>query len=188
MIDLIKKINDYIPFNEQEENDKKMILQFIRNNNDCLDRSNETAHLTASAWIVNKERTKCLFVYHKIYDSWSWVGGHADGNANLAEVAIKETVEETGVKNAKLASEDILSLEILTVDGHIKKGKYVSSHLHLNLTYLVEADENDMLKINPDENTGVKWFTFEDAVSASTEPWMIERIYKKLITKTRHLS
>lgn len=185
MDDLIAKINNYIPFNEQEENDKKMILQFIGSNNNCLDRSNETAHLTASAWIVNKARTKCLFVYHKIYDSWSWVGGHADGNANLSEVALKETAEETGVKNAKLVSDDILSLEILTVDGHVKKGKYVSSHLHLNLTYLIEADESEMLKINPDENTGVRWFTFDDALSASTEPWMIERIYKKLIAKSR---
>ena len=75
------------------------------------------------------------------------------------------------------------SLEILTVDGHMKKGKYIPSHLHFNVTYLVEAEENQALVVCEGENKGVKWFTFEDALKASSEPWMVERIYRKLISK-----
>ena len=183
---LAKDIEKYIPVNEQEENDKKIILDFLKKNPDCLTRENEIAHFTTSIWTVNKERTKTLMVYHNIYDSWSWIGGHADGEEDLAFVALRELKEETGVENASLVSKDIFSLEVLTVDGHEKKGKYVSSHLHLNITYIAEADEDQMLVENKEENKGVKWFAFEEALKASSEPWFVERIYKKLIEKTRN--
>ena len=182
---LLKEIKSYIPFNEQEKFDKKIMLDFIKNNSDCLLRKNKLAHFTTSIWTVNKERTKVLMVYHNIYNSWSWIGGHADGEENLSKVAMRELQEETGVKNAKLVSDDIFSLEILTVGGHMKKGVYVPSHLHLNITYLAEADEKEMLLVKEDENQAVKWWTFEEALKVSTEPWMVERVYKKLIQKSR---
>ena len=182
---LLEKIVNYTPVNEQEENDKEVILDYMKNNPNCFTRENKVAHFTTSIWTVNKERTKTLMVYHNIYDSWSWIGGHADGEKDLAKVALRELKEETGVENAVLVSKDILSLEILTVDGHIKKGKYVPSHLHLNVTYLAEADEDQMLVINEEENKGVKWFSFEDVINVSSEPWMVESIYKKLIKKSK---
>ena len=185
MMNLLEQIKNYTPVNEQEENDKEQMLAFMQENGNCLTRENTVAHFTTSIWTVNKERTKTLMAYHNIYNSWSWLGGHADGIENLAEVAMRELQEETGVKNARLVSDEILSIETLTVDGHMKKGKYVSSHLHFNLTYLAEADESETLVVNEDENQAVKWFTFEDALKASTEPWMVEHIYKKLINKSR---
>lgn len=180
---LLDKIRVYEPFNEQEEHNKSEMLKYIQEHPDCLTRDNHIGHVTTSIWTVNKERTKTLMVYHSIYDSWSWIGGHADGIEDLHEVAMRELQEETGVKHAKLVSEDIYSLEILAVDGHMKKGKYVPSHLHLNITYLAEADERELLVVNEDENKDVRWFSFEEALSASKEPWFVERIYKKLIAK-----
>ena len=94
-------------------------------------------------------------------------------------------MEETGVTEIRVISEDIFSLEILTVDGHEKRGVYVPSHLHLNVTYLLEADEAEVLRIKPDENSGVRWFSLEEALAACSEPWMIERVYKKLNAKVR---
>lgn len=185
MMRLIEQIEKYIPSNEQEARDKKQILAFMVANKDCLIRKNTVAHFTTSIWTVNKQRTKTLMVYHNIYDSWSWIGGHADGMENLSEVALRELQEETGVKNARLISEAIFSIETLTVDGHIKKGVYVPSHLHLNVTYLAEADEAEALVVKEDENQAVRWFTFEEALEASTEPWMVEHVYKKLIAKSK---
>ena len=176
-------IEKYSPCCEQEERDKSVILSFLDNNPDAFLRSNLLAHMTASAWVLNRKRDKVLMVYHKIYDSWSWTGGHADGETELAKVALKEVQEETGVKSAKLLSEDIFSLEVLTVDGHEKRGEYVPSHLHMNVTYLIEADEHDALTVCEAENSGVRWFSPEAALEASTEPWFVERIYKKLIEK-----
>ncbi len=173
----------YAPFNEQEERDKAVILDFMDRHGDAFLRSNLTAHMTASAWVVNAARDRVLMVYHKIYDSWSWTGGHADGEEDLLSVAIREVREETGVQSVRPVSEEIYSLEILTVDGHEKRGKYVPSHLHLNVTYLLEADEHEALRICEAENSGVRWFTLDGALQASTEPWFVARIYKKLNEK-----
>lgn len=180
---LIEKLKNYIPYNEQEEKDKNLILSCLNSMPDLFTRKNSVAHMTASAWVVNKEHTKVLMAYHKIYDSWAWLGGHADGEEDLLKVALKEAREESGIEHVEPVTEDIFSLEVLTVDGHVKNGEYVSSHLHLNLTYLLEADEKDALIMKEDENSGVAWFVFEDALKASTEPWFVEHIYKKLVDK-----
>lgn len=180
---LKEQIIKYIPYNEQEAKDKEIMLKYINTFNDVLTRNNEFAHFTASSWAINKQRTKVLMVYHNIYKSWTWSGGHADGEENLLNVAIRELQEETGVKNVKPILEDIFSLEIACVDGHVKRGKYVSSHVHLNVTYLLEVDENEVLQIKLDENSGVKWVGLEDVKKESTETWIIEKIYNKLNEK-----
>ena len=181
--ELIEEITAYIPFNEQEEKDKVLILNALASEENIFSRENTLAHMTASAWIVNKDRTKVIMAYHKIYNSWSWLGGHADGCENLLEVALKEAKEESGIKSVHPVTEEIFSLESLTVDGHVKHDKYVSSHIHLNITYLIEADESEILSIKEDENSGVKWFSLDDAVRSSSEPWFREHIYSKLNDK-----
>ena len=80
---LIDAIEKYRPYNEQEEMDKPLILNWIKNEKDAFLRENKIAHITASAWVVNKDRSKVLMVYHNIYHSWSWLGGHADGETDL---------------------------------------------------------------------------------------------------------
>ena len=183
---LLKQLKAYAPYNEQETNDKEVMIKLLEKESDIFTRENEVAHFTASSWLVNKEHTKVLMIYHNIYHSWSWTGGHADGDTDLLAVAMREAMEETGVKTITPVSKDIFSIEILTVDGHIKRGKYVPSHLHLNVTYLLEADEAEVLHIKQDENSGVAWFTLEEALEKCSEPWMIEWIYKKLNEKLRN--
>ena len=178
-------IRAYEPKNEQESRDREFFLRFAEQNPDCLLRDNDTAHFTASAWVVNPDRSRVLMVWHNIYKSWSWTGGHADGETDLAAVALREVREETGAESARLVSPALLSLESLTVDGHVKRGEYLHSHLHLNLTYLIEADESEPLRVKPDENSGVRWFTPEEALAACTEPWMAEHVYRKLIDAVR---
>ena len=109
---LKENIENFIPYNEQEEVEKKIMLDYIRDFNDTLTRQNEYGHFTSSAFVLNKERTKMLMIYHKIYNSWAWVGGHSDGDSGLLYVAMKEAKEETGIKNVTPISNDIYSLEI----------------------------------------------------------------------------
>lgn len=180
---LIKQIENYIPFNEQEECDKAQMLSFLRSGTQLLTRDNPVVHLTASAWVVSPDRSQVILVYHNLYRSWSWMGGHADGDAALLRVAKKEVMEECGLQDLAVVSPEIFSLEILSVSGHEKKGQYLSSHLHLNVTYLFEADPAQPLRIKPDENSGVSWVRVEDIPVKSTEPWFCERIYSKLQKK-----
>lgn len=184
---IYKQISGYIPYNEQEEKDKQVMLKWLEEQSDAFLRDNKVAHFTSSAWILNPGRDKILMVYHNLFDSWSWTGGHADGDTDLKQVALREGMEETGVQQLKLLADEIFSLEIIVVDGHVKKGEYVPSHLHMNVTYLLEADEAEHLKIKTDENSGVKWMTFEEICENVTEPWMLEKVYKKLESKRAKL-
>ncbi len=183
---LIDKILKYTPYNEQEEKDKELFISCLSNENNIFTRDNKLVHLTASSWIINEERNKILLCYHNIYNSWTWLGGHADGDEDLLNVAIKEAKEESGLINIKpLDDGNIFSLESLCVEGHIKKGVYVSSHIHLNVTYLLEANDKEILKIKEDENKNLGWFDFDDIYTLSNEAWFIKNIYPKLNDKLR---
>ena len=179
---LKEQIEKFEPFNEQERADKEMMLEYMNTFEDVLTRENKMCHSTASSWIVNKERTKVLMIYHNIYQSWAWTGGHSDGDENLLHVALKEAEEESGLKNLKVLSDGIYSLEIVTVDCHTKNGKFVPSHLHLDCCYLLEADENEPLRIKEDENSGVKWIDIDKATQVTSEGKMVP-IYQKLNDK-----
>lgn len=187
-MDLLHELAGYQPWNEQEEQDRAELVRRLGSGEKLYSRDNTSAHLTASAWVVSPDRSQVLLAYHNIYDSWAWLGGHADGEPDLLAVALREVQEESGLTDIRPVSDHIYSLEILTVDGHEKRGRYVSSHLHLNITYLLEADPAAPIRPKPDENSRVSWFSLADAIDASNEPWFRERIYKKLNEKLKIFS
>jgi len=92
-MEIIKQVAAYRPYNQQEENDKIEILKQLQMQKDIFSRDNRIAHMTASAWVVNHDQTKVLMIYHNIYNSWSWLGGHADGDCHLLEDAILASTE-----------------------------------------------------------------------------------------------
>lgn len=183
-MELWEQIDCYRPVNAQEEKDKQQLLAWLSSGIDLYSRDCAAAHLTASAWVVSPDRKQVLMAYHKIYNSWAWTGGHADGERDLCAVARREAVEESGITELKLLDPGIFSLEILSVDGHEKRGQYVSTHLHLNVTYLFEAVPVAPLRCKPDENTGVAWIPIDELPEKVSEPWFLERIYSKLIKKS----
>lgn len=182
-MDLLTDLEQFTPWNGQETRDREALLRRLRAGEDLYTRENQAAHLTASAWVVSPDRSRVLMAYHNLYGSWAWLGGHADGERDLLSAALREVREESGLEHIRPVSEDIYSLEILAVDGHEKRGEYVSSHLHLNVTYLLEADPSEPVRCKPDENSRVGWFSPAEAAAASSEPWFRERIYSKLNAK-----
>lgn len=183
MMSILDDLEVYRPWNEQEARDVEELLRRLRSGEELYTRDNASAHLTASAWVVSPDRRQVLLAYHNLYRSWAWLGGHADGERDLLNVALREVREESGLSDVRPVTDALYSVEILTVDGHEKRGKYISSHLHLNVTYLLEADPSSPVRCKPDENSRVGWFVLEDALAASTEPWFRERIYSKLNAK-----
>ena len=120
--------------------------------------------------------------FHNLYQSWAWLGGHADGEEDLLRVALREANEESGIVGARPLRNDIFSLEILGVDGHVKRGRYVATHLHLNCTYLLEADDRLPIRVKADENSAVRWIPFADVEAEVREPEM-RVVYRKLMDK-----
>lgn len=181
---LYEQIKNYIPYNEKEKEDRLVMLDFLEKNDNALVRDNKIAHFTTSAWIVNKTRDKVLMIHHNIYNSWAWVGGHADGIEDLFEVIKREIEEETGlsIKDCKPLSNEIFGLSIGTVEAHIKREKQVSAHLHLDVEYLFECDENIPLVAKEDENSGVAWIPIEEINAKVREEKMLP-VYFSLIDR-----
>ena len=183
----IDDIAAYVPQTKQEAADKELILDYIRRFPDnILTRENKIAHMTSSGFVVNADCSKVLMAHHNIYKVWAWTGGHADGDADLLAVALREAREETGVTHIKPLSTSIASLDILPVWGHVKRGQWVSSHQHLNVTYLLTAEEGDMLHFREGENTGVAWLP-ADRLLELTNEWQMDEVYTKLLERARVL-
>ena len=182
----VEMLKNYKPSCEQEEKDLLQIIKAEEVFGDILTRENSFCHMTASAFVINKKHTKVLCIYHNVYNSWCWIGGHADGDDNMLYVAKKETKEETSLQNFSEILKTPISVEVLPVISHVKRGRFIPAHLHFNVTYLFEADEKDTVHILESENSNVGWLTFDELVTKSTEPHMV-CVYKKIIDKIKNL-
>ncbi len=179
----IEELNAFSPANEQEKKDKEVILRYIETFPDTiLSRENEFAHMSSSAMIFNDDMTKVLMIFHNIYNSWSWTGGHADGDTDFLQIALKEAREETGLEQLQPLREHVFTVDILPVWSHMKRGVFVNSHLHLNYTYLLTADEHLPLHIKADENSDVRWLEIKNLRRYVTEPDMLP-VYEKIINR-----
>lgn len=183
----LEAVKEYDPCNEQEAKDKALFLRYAARFDDILTRANELVHVTASACVVNPSRDKMLMVHHNIYRSWSWTGGHADGESDLLQVACREVQEETGVKTVRPVVPGVFSLDLLPVLGHYRRGTYVAPHLHLSLAYLLEVPEEQALTVKQDENSAVRWIPMAEIGNCTEEPHM-KKVYEKLMEKVKALT
>lgn len=173
----------FSPKDGREERERAMILDLIAQyGNGILTRENDFCHMTASSIIVNRDRRRTLMAFHKIYNSWAWTGGHADGESDFEAIARREAQEETGITDLKLLGGGPASVEILPVWAHVKRGRHVGSHLHLNVSYLFEADESEPLRIAEDENSAVGWLEVDKLCTFVTELHMMP-VYERLLKR-----
>ena len=174
---------DFTPRDGREEAERRAMLSLVARHGDALLlRSFELAHFTSSSIIVSRDRQKTLMAYHKIYRSWAWTGGHNDGDADFLAVALREAREETGICTLTPLRDGPASVEVLPVWAHVKRGAWVPSHLHLNVSYLFEADEREPLRVAEDENSAVGWLPVAQLEQFVSEPTMLP-IYRRLLER-----
>ena len=127
-------------------------IAFIAAHPDCLLRSCLTGHLTGSSWIVSRDRSKTLLVLHRKLNRWLNPGGHADGDPDLAAVALREAREETG-----LASVRLLEPQLFDFDRHrIPEHKGTPEHWHYDFRFILGADADEPLVIS-EESNDLRW-------------------------------
>lgn len=183
----IDHIRAYVPQSSAEEADKRQILDYVNRFPDTiLTRENPIAHITASGFILSRDGKWVLMAHHNIYKVWAWTGGHADGEGDLLSVALREAREETGAEHIVPLSAAIASVEILPVWGHVKRGKYVCAHQHLNVSYLLTADRDSPLTAREGENTKVAWLPADKLLELTNE-WQMDEVYIKLLKRGRAL-
>lgn len=175
-------ILNYEPQDDFEASDKAYMIRAYELFKEKLYFRQEFFHFTASGIVFNQTMTKVLLIYHKIYDSWGWMGGHMDGEIDFNYVALKEIKEESGLKNVDFISKAPVSIEILPVWMHHKNGGVISSHQHFNVSFAFMADENESLEVNSLETNGVKWVDISDIDKVVREVDMLP-IYHKIINR-----
>lgn len=181
-------LSTYDVSDEKEEFERLSFLQFLEAfGGFAYVRDNFVGHITVSAWIVNLKHNKVLMAFHNLYKFWAWLGGHADENQDLFEVIVREIKEESSLQNFRLLSPLPIDLAVLSVAEHYKNGKFVSKHLHYNLTYWFEADENQPLKAKADENAGVQWLTLAEVEKYCRDDQAFA-CYQRIMQKTQKTS
>jgi 8-oxo-dGTP pyrophosphatase MutT (NUDIX family) len=178
----LKTIQNYKATTEQEKIDQALMLQFIERNPDVLNRSNLAGHLTSSVFIMNPSRTKVLFGFHNIYQSWGWFGGHHDGMEDCLEVALKEAAEETGISVYERINDDPVALDVIYVSNHLKNGIFIPDHLHLNVTFGLVTSEKQAFSYNEKEHSGLKWLKVDEYLDHVNEERM-KPIYQKIVER-----
>lgn len=149
-------------------------LQFVEEFPDCLLRSCGPGHLTGSAWIVNPERTHTLLTHHLKLDKWLQLGGHADGEADLLAVALREAREESGLTRVRT-----LSPAIFDVDRHwIPPRKSDAGHYHYDLRFLFEADPREPLVRAHAESKELAWVELGRVTALNPEESMARMVRK----------
>lgn len=185
---LFTEIQSFQPYTEQEASAQKELLSLIEQyGKKMLDRDCEAGHITCSGFILSPDLQETLMAYHLIYQSVGWTGGHADGDADLLGVAIREAKEETSVIQIYPMTRKILSVDILPVPAHEKHGKPVPEHLHYNITYGLIAPKNQIIADKPDENKNVRWLSIQEIRTQCTEAQMIP-VYEKIIRRMQSIA
>lgn len=149
---LKKLLQRYHPVNSQEQMFKEKILLFIDQNVDCFERTLEIGHITASAWLQNKDGSKALLLHHAKLNRWFQLGGHCDGDLDVLAVAIKEVQEESGIQNIVPVSTEIFDLDIHEIPATSRE----KVHDHYDVRFLLKVVGDEEI-IQNKESKELRW-------------------------------
>ncbi|MBN8826198.1 MULTISPECIES: NUDIX hydrolase [Spirosoma] len=172
---LLSLLYQHTPSDFNEKAMTEATIAFVEQHPDCFERSLLIGHVTGSAWIVSPDRQQTLLIHHRKLDRWLQPGGHADGDPDVAAVALKEAQEETGLQSVRLLSPAIFDVDVHTIPAR----NAVPEHLHYDIRFLFEADPEDVFGAS-DERTNIQWFSLEKATSIADSESILRLLRKKI--------
>jgi 8-oxo-dGTP pyrophosphatase MutT (NUDIX family) len=178
---LLQLLKDYIP-TEEEINAKARIIEFIRSNQYCFERSLSIGHITASAWLLNKKGDKALLTHHRKLDAWLQLGGHCDGDPDVLAVAIKEAQEESGIQTVVPVMNSIFDVDVHSIPANSKE----AAHYHYDIRFLLQARDNDEIVQNHESNE-LRWID-KDVRSFPTKARSVVRMFEKWVKLTQPIA
>lgn len=158
MFDLQKELKKHLPYDFDEAENKRKILNFLLDNENCFSRTNLSGHVTAGGFVCDGEGN-ILLNHHKASGMWFQFGGHSDGNPNSLEVAIREISEEAGITDLTLLSNGIYDVDVQFIPDRPKKNEPEHYHYDINFLFLTK---NKKFNIS-DESMEIKWVTIKEA-------------------------
>ena len=173
---LVKLLENYFPSSKEEKIYKIRMLDFIKNNKNCFERSLDEGHFTASAWLLNKNETHALIMHHTKLDIWVQLGGHCDGDSNVLDVSIKEASEESGLSSITPIQEKIFDIDIHL----IPENKNQKSHYHYDVRFLLKSENDEEIKQNR-ESKELRWIDKKQK-NLPTKALSVTRMFNKWIS------
>jgi len=150
---LLAQLQAYNP-TAQEVETQKTIINFVKKYENCFERSLTVGHITASAFLLNKEHTQALLMLHKKLNLWVQLGGHCDGDSNTLAVAIKEAQEESGIQAISALSQKIFDIDV----HRIPANKHEPEHFHYDIRYLLAVQSDEKIVQNS-ESKELRWIS-----------------------------
>lgn len=162
---LQEELKHYLSNNPSEKINVDKMLEFLQEGENCFSRSNQGCHFTGSAWIVDDTHQWILMTHHKKLNKWLQLGGHADKNENLLEVAFNEAVEESGFGDFTVVSDKIFDLDI----HRIPQYKDIPPHYHYDIRYIFTSKMNPDIVVVSEESKDVAWVLKDDVLNKNDE-------------------
>ena len=158
---------------DDELNSKAKIVNFVKANSDCFERSNEYGHITSSSWLLNKDLDKVLLTHHRKLNKWLQPGGHCDGESNVPVSALREAVEESGIEEW-----DFLSKEIFDLDVHlIPARKSEPEHYHFDVRFVFQATASEEYIVS-EESHDLAWVPLNNILDYTDEESILRMVEK----------
>ncbi|KLJ02939.1 NUDIX hydrolase [Luteimonas sp. FCS-9] len=154
------------------------VAEFVVLLDDPLDpfvRERLAGHFTASALVVSADGRRTLLTHHRKLGLWLQPGGHADGDTDLARVALRETEEETGLQGVRVLP------AIFDLDRHwIPEHKGVAAHWHYDVRYLVRAGADERFTVSA-ESHALEWRPLADVATGPDYDASLRRMARKCL-------
>ena len=169
--------NYHTTFMEEASYVRKSI-SYIEQHENVFSRELYPTHVTGSTWVVSPDYSHVLLLHHKKQDQWFQPGGHADGDHDIVRVALKETLEETGLTadHVHLVDDQIFDVDMHSIPGYGD----IPTHGHIDIRFLVEIDQ--VTAPGNDESHDVLWVPLEQAVRYNNN-----RSTYRMMEKTRRM-
>jgi 8-oxo-dGTP pyrophosphatase MutT (NUDIX family) len=171
---LIDAIGSYVTQFPEEENFREKFLSLL-NSEGCFQRDHLPGHITGSAFIIDKSRKFTLLTHHAKLNKWLQPGGHADGDENISGVALREAMEETGLKNFSALQNGIFDIDIHLIPAR----NNFPEHFHYDVRILLGASRDEGLTIT-EESHDLAWLSLHD-IGSMTGNHSLVRMMKKTI-------
>jgi len=161
---LLDLLSRYVPTDEQERSSQQRLIAFVERSPQCFERSLLEGHVTGSAWLLDHERDRCLLTHHKKLGMWLQCGGHADGDPDVLQVALREAHEESGIVGI-----EPLGTEIFDVDVHLIPAKGPEpEHFHYDVRFALVAPPGAQFVVS-DESHALAWVRREEIERYDTD-------------------
>ncbi len=159
------------------------IVALVEQHADCFERTCRPGHITGAAWILSPDRRRCLLTHHRKLDRWLQLGGHADGQTLVEEVALREAREESGMTGfdfVPIAGALVpLDLDVHEIPARFDAdGRQIEdAHQHHDVRFLLVAHAGQTIAAS-DESHEIGWFTTEEVLRLTDEPSVLRMLYK----------